>query len=293
VAADSSGNTYVTGSTTSFEFPTTAGAFQTTKIGSEPDAFVTKLNATGSGLVYSTYVGERETDEGVGIAVDGNGNAHFAGHSQLGSPILPCPFANFDVFTATLNAGGSVLTSATCLGGLRDDFAGDMALDPNGAVYVTGRTASSGAFSTIPFPTTTGAFQRVFAGGATDAFVFKVGEENGPACTITGTADNDTLTGTAGPDVICGLGGSDTIDGLGGADTLLGGMGRDHVLGRAGDDDLAGEAGTDRVIGGTGDDRLKGQDGDDRLDGRGGVDAQDGGPGTDVCVNGEIVSNCE
>jgi hypothetical protein len=179
VAADGAGNTYVTGRTTSFEFPTTPGAFQTEKIGNESDAFVTKLNATGSGLVYSTYIGERETDEGVGIAVDGEGNAHLAGHSELGAPVLPCRFANHDVFAASLNATGSSLISATCLGGTRDEFASGMALDGSGNIYVSGRTASSGAFSTSPFPITPGAFQSAFGGGATDAFVFKVGEEDG------------------------------------------------------------------------------------------------------------------
>jgi uncharacterized repeat protein (TIGR01451 family) len=175
VAADDSGNAYVTGSTTSFEFPITAGAFQTAKIGAGPDAFVTKLSPTGSALVYSTYVGERETDEAVGIAVDGNGNAYVAGHSELGVPVLPCPFANFDVFAASLNPVGSALNWATCLGGTRDEFAGGIALDGHGNISVTGRTASSGAFSTSAFPTTAGAFQTTFAGGATDAFVFKVG----------------------------------------------------------------------------------------------------------------------
>ena len=247
VTADSFGNAYVTGSTTSFAFPTTPGAFQTSKIGNEPDAFVTKLNPMGSALVYSTYLGERETDEGVGIAVDGQGNAYVAGHSQLGQPVLPCRWANFDAFSASLNAAGSALTSRTCLGGQRDEFAAGMALDPGGNTYVTGRTASSGIFSTSPFPTTTGAFQTAFAGGATDAFVFKVGEENG-GCTVTGTEGNDTLTGTSEADVICGLGGADTIQGLAGNDTLLGGAGPDRLFGGAGNDTLNGEGGSDTAM---------------------------------------------
>ena len=179
VAADGTGNTYVTGSTTSFQFPTTPGAFQTVKNGNESDAFVTKLNPSGSGLVYSTYLGERETDEGVGIAVDGSGNASIAGTSQLGFPVLPCPTATHDAFTATFNATGSALLSSTCLGGRRDEEAHGIALDPSGNLYVTGETASSGAFQTSPFPTTPGVFQPTFAGGATDAFVFKVSREGG------------------------------------------------------------------------------------------------------------------
>jgi hypothetical protein len=198
VAADAAGNAYVTGSTTSFQFPTTPGAFQTSKIGNEADAFVTKLNATGSALVYSTYIGERETDEGVGIAVDGNGNAHIGGHSQWGAPVLPCPTANYDIFAVSLNATGSALTSSTCLGGTRDEFAGGMALDVAGNVYVTGRTASSGGFSTSAFPTTSGAFQPTFAGGATDAFVFKVGESGGTTPPSISINDVSVTEGNAG-----------------------------------------------------------------------------------------------
>jgi uncharacterized repeat protein (TIGR01451 family) len=213
VAADASGNTYVTGSTTSFQFPTTSGAFQTSKIGNEYEAFVTKLNTTGSALVYSTYLGERETDEAVGIAVDGAGNAHIAGHSELGTP-FGCPFANFDVFVASLNAGGSGLIFTTCLGGFRDDFASGMALDAGGNLYVTGRTASSGEFFHAAFPTTPGAFQGTFAGGATDAFVAKVGASADLALTKTGppgrvpAGRNMTYTLTVanhGPDAASGV----------------------------------------------------------------------------------------
>jgi hypothetical protein len=188
VAADASGNAFVTGSTTSFQFPTTPGAFQRQKIGNESDAFVTKLNPTGGGLVYSTFLGERETDEGVGIAIDGSGNASIAGTSELGFPVLPCPTATLDVFTATFNAAGSALRSSTCLGGRRDDTAGGIALDPTGNAYVTGETASSGAFSTTPFPTTPGVFQPAFAGGATDAFVFKASTGGG------GGGENPTIS---------------------------------------------------------------------------------------------------
>jgi Ca2+-binding RTX toxin-like protein len=120
-----------------------------------------------------------------------------------------------------------------------------MALDPSGNIYVTGRTNSSGAFSTTPFPITAGAFQTAFAGGATDAFVFKVGDGRDGECTITGTQGNDSLTGTPGPDVICGLAGRDRIDGNGGGDTLLGGSGNDLLTGGGGNDALDGGDGVD------------------------------------------------
>ena len=86
IAVDDTGSAYVTGSTRSTDFPTTAGAAQTTPAG-EFDAFVTRLNANGSGLVYSTYLGGSEADFGFGIAVDGAGSAYVTG--QTGSTNFP------------------------------------------------------------------------------------------------------------------------------------------------------------------------------------------------------------
>ena len=78
IAVDGAGSAYVTGDTVSTDFPTTAGAAQTTNAGGY-DAFVTKLDATGSGLVYSTYLGGSDGDFGLGIAVDGAGSAYVTG----------------------------------------------------------------------------------------------------------------------------------------------------------------------------------------------------------------------
>ena len=77
---DSSGNAYVTGYTDSTNFPT-ANAFQAAFGGGNGDAFVTKLNAAGSALVYSTYLGGSGDDAGSGIAVDSSGNAYVTGHT--------------------------------------------------------------------------------------------------------------------------------------------------------------------------------------------------------------------
>ncbi len=80
---DGTGSAYVTGTTASADFPTTAGAFDTTFNGGT-DAFVTKLNAGGAALVYSTYLGGSGNDDGYGIAVDGAGNAYVTGQHALG-----------------------------------------------------------------------------------------------------------------------------------------------------------------------------------------------------------------
>ncbi|GIV30603.1 MAG: hypothetical protein KatS3mg028_1669 [Bacteroidia bacterium] len=80
IAVDGSGNAYVTGLTNSTNYDITAGAFQTTHGGGTySDVFVTKLNSTGTALVYSTYLGGSGADEGLGIAVDGSGNAYVTG----------------------------------------------------------------------------------------------------------------------------------------------------------------------------------------------------------------------
>ncbi|HEV2245117.1 MAG TPA: SBBP repeat-containing protein, partial [Terriglobia bacterium] len=82
IAVDAAGNAYVTGYTYSNNFPTTPGAFQTTFGGGNGDAFVSKLNPSGSALIYSTYLGGAHVDLSYGIAVDGAGNAYVTGNTM-------------------------------------------------------------------------------------------------------------------------------------------------------------------------------------------------------------------
>ena len=92
IAVDGSGNAYVTGWTNSTNFPTTAGRLSD-QLRSGDDVFVTKLNASGTALVYSTYLGGTGTDGGHGIAVDGSGNAYITGSTTPPtSPPPPAPF---------------------------------------------------------------------------------------------------------------------------------------------------------------------------------------------------------
>ena len=83
IAVDSEGNAYVIGQTYSHIFPTTSGAYNRTFGGGSVDAFVTKLNPTGSALVYSTYLGGTHSDFGYGIAVDSSGNAYVTGRYAI------------------------------------------------------------------------------------------------------------------------------------------------------------------------------------------------------------------
>jgi hypothetical protein len=179
IAVDSSGNAYVTGDTDSSDFPTTAGAFQTTFGGGNGNAFISKLNATGSALVYSTYLGGSgpNGDFGLGLAVDVRGNAYVTGVAQ--SPDFPTtpgafqttygsagsPFSG-DAFISKLNTAGSALVYSTYLGGNRADAGEGIAVDASGNAYVTG-------FAGRNLPTTPNAFQTTPGGGG-DAFVTKL-----------------------------------------------------------------------------------------------------------------------
>jgi hypothetical protein len=174
VAVDASGSAYVTGYTGGAHFPTTIGAFdQTANINF--DAFVTKLNPTGSApLAYSTYLGGNGHDEPHGIAVDTTGSAYVTGlTSSTSFPTTLGAFdrtfggGNSDAFVTKLNPAGSSLLYSTYLGGSSGEQGYAIALDTFGSAYVTGLTGS------LNFPTTLGAFDTAHSGGA-DAFVTKL-----------------------------------------------------------------------------------------------------------------------
>lgn len=191
IAVDSLGAAYVTGWTTSADFPATPGAFDTTYNGGLADAFVVKVNTTGSGLAYATFLGGSDTalnlfDTGLGIAVDSAGQAHVTGRTD--SPDFPTAQAidaTFnggvnagDVFVAGLSAAGDGLLYATFLGGTQDDEGLGIAIDTSGAVYVAGETTSA------DFPTTSGAFDTSFNGvgspGNGDGFIVKIADAAAP-----------------------------------------------------------------------------------------------------------------
>jgi hypothetical protein len=157
VALDTSANVYVTGTTDSTNFPTTANAFQGTMVGFFGDAFVTKLTTSGA-LVYSTYLGGGTSDSGNGIAVDTSGNAYVVGSTSSVNfptlnPILGAINGGAEVFVTKLNSQGSGLVYSTFLGGTDADFGNGIAVDSAGNAYVTGTTDS------VEFPITAGALR--------------------------------------------------------------------------------------------------------------------------------------
>jgi hypothetical protein len=169
LAVDATGAVYVTGETDSASFPT-VGAMQPA-LGGDSDGFVSKLNAAGSALLYSTFLGGAAGEDAVGIAVDSSGAAYVAGRTSSTnfptvSPLQAANAGGVDAFVSKLNAAGSALVYSTYLGGAGTDFASVIAVDSSGAAYAAGETASTN------FPTQ-GAYQNANA-GFKDAFVSKL-----------------------------------------------------------------------------------------------------------------------
>jgi murein DD-endopeptidase MepM/ murein hydrolase activator NlpD len=172
IAVDSSGNAYVTGFTGSTNFPT-ANAFQATFGGDMHDAFVTKLNTSGSALVYSTYLGGNNADIGLAIAVDSSGNAHITGHSAstnfpTANALQPTLTGSLDAFVTKLNANGSALVYSTYLGGSGAQIGLGIATDSSGNTYIAGETSSNN------FPTASPLQAALGGGDGQDAFVTKL-----------------------------------------------------------------------------------------------------------------------
>jgi hypothetical protein len=170
IAADSSGNAYVTGDTRSSNFPT-ANAFQRT-LGGGSDAFVARLNANGS-LAYSSYLGGSGLDGGTAIGVGSNGSAFVTGFTSStnfptsGAVQLVYGGGSFDVFVARLNPSGSALEYSTYLGGGGTDSGFGIAAAASTRAFVVGLTDSAN------FPTVN-PLQPANRGGASDLFVASV-----------------------------------------------------------------------------------------------------------------------
>jgi hypothetical protein len=180
VAIDKAGDAYITGDAAESNFPVTPGAYQTVYGGAGlegvGDAFVTKLNPTGSALIYSTYIGGAEDDSGYAITVDRFGGAWVDGSTissnfpvtknaiqstYTGQPASEAgtTFYYGNLFVLRLNPKGSALTFSSYLGGSGDDEPGfNIVHDPSTAIYIAGITTST------DFPTTSGAFNATCSG---------------------------------------------------------------------------------------------------------------------------------
>ena len=171
IAVDASGAAYVTGWTSSTDFPT-ENPYQTYQ--GDWDVFVTKLSSSGSSLVYSTYLGGSDFDIGLGIAVDTFGAAYVTGKTYSHNFPTENPYQSdrsgyCDVFVTKLSSAGNSLVYSTYLGGTDYETVDGIAVDASGSAYVTGETGSP------DFPTTPDAYDTSY-NGSVDAFVAKIAD---------------------------------------------------------------------------------------------------------------------
>ena len=158
---DSSGNIYVAGLTSSSDFPTTTGAYDTS-YGSGGDVFVSKLNADLSNLIASTYLGGSDADNAYSIAMDSSGNIYAGGYTW--SSTFPTTTGAYDtsyggygdIFVSKLNGNLTSLLFSTYLGGASYDYGYSTIIDSYGNIYISGYTGSS------DFPTTSDAYQNSY-----------------------------------------------------------------------------------------------------------------------------------
>jgi hypothetical protein len=176
IAVNGAGEAYVTGYTYSSDFPVTSGAYRTTT-SAYCSAFVTRLNSSGSGLIYSTFLGGEDDDEAYAIAVNEKGEAYVTGTTtSLAFPVTANALQNtfaggWDAFIVHLNNSGSAALYSSYLGGAEDDGGNALALDPKGNIYITGYTFSG------DFPLEQN-FQKTLKGDG-DAFIACVAASGG------------------------------------------------------------------------------------------------------------------
>lgn len=208
ITVDSSGSAYVTGITDSAAFPTTQGAYSTTCASSPcQSAFVTKLNTTGSGLVYSTFLGGNKEDSGRSIAVDSSGAAYIGGVTTSTTfPVTPgaiqsSPGAGF---VSKLNANGQALEYSSYFSGIVESIA--VGSDDSAVIFGLANTAYSfdstaGAFTIPPCATTSCSFAfiaKLTAAGSGLVFSSPFGGDQ-ECCIVAGTVDtagNAYIAGT-------------------------------------------------------------------------------------------------
>ena len=172
IKIDAQGNAYIGGRTEANDFPL-KNPIQATFGGGSDDGFLAKLNAQGNALVYSTYIGGSEYDQGRALAVDGQGNAYLTGITEspnfpTKNPIQTKFGGKQDTFALKVNAAGTALVYSTYLGGSENDVGHAITVDGGGNAYITGLSNSSN------FPTAK-AVQSAFKGGeGNDVIVVKV-----------------------------------------------------------------------------------------------------------------------
>jgi len=201
IAVDASGAAFVVGHTDSADFPTTAGAFDTTPNGGV-DAFATRLGPAGDALAHSTFLGGAQDDQAYAIALDPGGSAYLAGDTESGAfPTTAGAYVsawrgNTDCFVTKMSPDGATLAYSAIVSGSYYDNCHDLVVDGTGAAYIVGETRSPN------FVTTPGAFDTTFNDPTyllTDAFVVKLNPAGSAMdySTLLGGANRDEGRGIA------------------------------------------------------------------------------------------------
>jgi hypothetical protein len=200
IAIDSSGNVFVTGSTDSQDYPTTAGAIDRTHGPFDQVVFVSKLSNDLTSLTASTFLGE--FGEAIAIAIDDLGNVFLTGYTGSGMPITTGPFyqntiRGQNVFVSKLSNDLTSLTASTLIGGFPHEQAFAITLDDFGNVFVTGWANNPDFDTRIPYPTTPGAYDTQHDAGS-DIFVSKLSNDLSLLLA-------STFVGGNGPDIANGI----------------------------------------------------------------------------------------
>lgn len=263
ITIDLSGDAYVTGSTSSTNFPFTTGVFQST-YGGAGDAFVAEVNSTGSSIVYASYLGGSGEDSGLGIALDSSKNAYVTGYTQSPNfptvttvtPAQPTNAGSSDAFIAKVNFDATALDYSTYVGGSQADVAQSIKVDSSGNAYIAGYTFSSNfpltnpvqgsnagivnAFVTEVDPTGANFLFSTYLGGSGDDRAFGLALDSGGSVYIAGSSKSTDFPTTTGVVQGTNLGLSDAfVAKLNPAGptvtyaTLLGGAGSDQANGIA------------------------------------------------------------
>ena len=236
IAVDASGSATVAGTTSSINYPTTPGVVRGT-LDSE-DGFVTRLNAAGTQLVYSTLIGCPGNDQLLGLALDGQGQATVVGRTNsrefpvTAGVVDPTSDAYWDGVVVRLNATATAFLYSTYLSGAGYDEPQGVVMDGSGNAFVVGQTASPN------FPVSSNAFQRAKAGGTYDGFITKLSPDARTLLysTFLGGAGDEYLYGIAidagGEAVVVGYGSSTNFPVTTGAFDASANGGSDGVIAR-------------------------------------------------------------
>jgi hypothetical protein len=209
-ALDSEGNLVILGQTQSIDFPT-FNAYDDTYQGEGTDCFITKLNALGTDLIFSTYIGGSFFDYPIGMDLDSSDNIYVAGQTSsfdfpLVNALQPEHNGHGDCFVFKMNSTGTNLEFSTYVGGWLDDTAFDIAVNESGDIFVGARTRSpdfpiinafdrthNGDYDFVLFqldPTGTNLMYSTFIGGSSYEWVLEMTADNSGNVYIAGSTDS-------------------------------------------------------------------------------------------------------